>query len=124
MEGSHPTFLKEKETLPFIDLEPPLPIQCFPVEDKTVSEMNIPGYITRLGDAAAEVSLEKQVANYSNLKILLVSKETIELSETYAKVILLDPSSSTPSNVRGRLEFTSLPEDVKDYLKSKRSTKV
>jgi adenylate cyclase len=124
MEGSHPISLKEKETLPVIDLDPPLPIQCFPVEGKTVSEMNIPGYITRLGDATAEVSLEKQVANLSNLKILLVPKETIELSEAYAKVILMDSSSSTSSNVRGRLEFTSIPEDVKDYLKRKCSTKV
>ena len=124
MEGNYPISLVEKEALPFIDLEPPLPIQCFPVEGKTVSEMNIPGYMTRLGDATAEVSLEKQVANYSNLKILLVPEETVDLSEAYAKVILLDPSSSTSLNVRGRLEFTSLPEDVKNYLKKKCSGKL
>ena len=121
MEGSYQISLVEKEALPFTDLEYPLPINCFPVEGKTVSEMNISGYITRLGDATAEVSLEKQVANYSNLKILLVPDETVKLSEAYAKVILLDPSSSTPLNVRGRLEFTSLPEDVKMFLAKKRS---
>jgi adenylate cyclase len=124
MEGSYQISLIEKEPLPFTDLESPLPINCFPVEGKTVSGTNIPGYITRLGDATAEVSFEKQVANYSNLKILLVPDETVELSEAYAKVILLDPSSSTSLNVRGRLEFTSLPEDVKNYLKKKCSGKL
>jgi hypothetical protein len=121
MEGNYQISLAEKEPQLFADLESPLPISCFLMEGKTVSEMNIPGCITRLGASAAEVSLEKRVANHSNLKILLAPEEALGLSEAYAKVVLLDQSSPASSNIRGRLEFTYLPEDVKSFLKKKRS---
>jgi adenylate cyclase len=121
MEGNYQISLAEKEPQLFADLESPLPISCFLMEGKTVSEMNIPGCITRLGASAAEVSLEKRVANHSNLKILLAPEEALGLSEAYAKVVLLDQSSPTSSNIRGRLEFTYLPEDVKSFLEKKRS---
>ena len=121
MEGTYQIFLAKKEPRSFTVLESPLPISCFLVEGKTVSEMSIPGYIIRLGASSAEVSLEKWVANHSNLKILLAPENTPKLSEAYAKVVSLDQSSSTSSNFRGRVEFTSLPEDVKIFLEKKRS---
>ena len=121
MEGNYHLSLAEKESLSFTDLESPLPISCFLVKGTTVSETSIPGHIMRLSNSAAVVALEKWIPNHSTLKVLLAPEKTPRLSEAYAKVVVLDQPSSTSSNVRGRLEFTYIPEDVKIFLEKKRS---
>ncbi len=121
IEGNYQTSLVNKEPPAFTDLELPLPFNCFLVEGKTVSETGIPGYITRLGDSAAVVSLEKWVPKHTNLKINLTPEITPRLPEAYAKVVSVDQSNTTSTKVRGELEFTSLPEDVKNFFDKKRS---
>ena len=121
IEGNHQISLVKKEAPSFTDLELPLPVNCFLVKDKTVSETGISGYITRLSDAAAVVSLEKWVPQHSNLKIILAPEKTLRLPEAYAKVVSVDQSDTTATNMRGELEFTSLPEEVKNYFNKKRS---
>ena len=123
MGGEYKLALLTKTTESFTSLKSPLPITCFLLEGKMVSKTGIPGYIMRLSESSAEVSLEGQVEIHSNLKILLSLKATPGLSEVYAKVVSLDQSNSTSSKVSVRLEFTWLPENVKTFFDNKRSVK-
>ena len=54
-------FLPEKKTARLIRLNPPLPIECFLLEGKSVSDNAIIGHITCLGENAAEASLDQTV---------------------------------------------------------------
>jgi len=58
IEGKYQLSLPEKGADVLKALEPPLPICCFPIEGKQVSEKSISGNILRLGASSAEVSLE------------------------------------------------------------------
>lgn len=102
------------QTLP--PLTSPLPIACFLVQDKTVSDTAITGHITHLSAAAANVVLTAPVALHANLKIVLAPQQTSALSAIYAKVIALDAAKVDPKGIHARLEFTSLPEDAKAFL--------
>jgi adenylate cyclase len=109
-------FLPEKKAAPLIRLNPPLPIECYLLEGKTVSDDAITGHITSLGENAAEVALDQAIEAYANLKILLASPESAGFSECYAKVMSQDVSDDpSPDNSR-RLEFTSMPEDVRRLI--------
>jgi hypothetical protein len=88
-----------------------------------VSKTGIPGYIVRLAESSAEISLGGQVGIHSNLKILLMSQEVQGLSEVYAKVVSVDESDSTSSRISVRLAFTWIPKDVKTFFDNKRSVK-
>ncbi len=116
MGGEYQVSLPKKEAVWLIKVEKPIPIICSPLEGKTVSEASISGQITRIGATAAEVFMEQEVEVRSNLKILLTGAETSGLSEVYAKVISVEPSSSTFFQFKAHLEFTWLPEDTKRFL--------
>jgi adenylate cyclase len=109
-------FLPEKKADPLTRLNPPLPIECFLLEGKTVSDNAIAGRITGLGKNAAEVALDHSIEAYANLKILLASPEAAGFSEFYAKVMPKEVSDETPSDNRRRLEFTSMPQDVRQFV--------
>jgi adenylate cyclase len=114
-------FLPEKEAVPLTRLNPPLPIECFLVEGKTVSETAIAGRITHLAVNEAEVVLDEKLSDYTNLRIVLATSETRELSELYAKVLPQDKPDGSASEKRAQLQFTSMPQDTKDFLDKKRS---
>ena len=116
IKGKHEVSLYEMAPEEFRGLDAPLAMICFIVEGKTVSDREIPGHITGLSPLGAEVTLDEAVELFSNLKILLVSTETSFLSEIYAKVTSIDPSTATSSRVAVCLRFTSLPEDTKRFL--------
>lgn len=121
MGGKFQLSLPEKITDVFTNLEPPLPITWFPLKGKTVSETAMPGYITRLAESAAEVSLQGQVVVNSNLKILLAPQGTPGPSQAYAKVISIDQPDSESPHIRALLEFTWLPKDARTLLKRPKS---
>jgi len=121
IEGEYQVSLPEKTSDSFTDLDQPLPVICFAVEGKAVSEIDIPGNIMRLGETSAEVSLTHKVEVRSNLKIVLGQDGAPDLSHVYAKVVSLDQADPDSSNVRVRVEFTWLPEDVKEFFGKKRS---
>ena len=123
MGGEYQVAMIEKTTESFTSLKPPLPITCFLLEGKIVSKTGIPGYIMRLAESSAEISLEGQVGIHSNLKVLLMPQEVHGLSEVYAKVVSFDESASTSSRISVRLAFTWLPKDVKTFFNNKRSVK-
>jgi class 3 adenylate cyclase/CHASE2 domain-containing sensor protein len=116
IKGTYEVSLPEKPLEEFLSLEQALPITCFAVEGKAVSERAIPGRITGLSPSGAEALLDIEVGLYSNLKILLVSTEVPSLSEIYAKVTSVDQTTTTSPPVRACLRFTSLPEDAKRFF--------
>jgi class 3 adenylate cyclase len=121
MGGKYQLSLPQKESGPFIKLEPPVPISCFPLEDKAVSEASISGHITRLGESAAEATMEQEVEIRSNLKVLICNEESRQLCEGYAKVVSVDSPDSS-SQIRACLEFTWLPGEVREFLEKRRVT--
>jgi len=109
-------FLPEKKEAPVKRLNSPLPIECFLIEGKTVSDTAIAGHITHLGENTAEGSLDTEVAAYTNLKILLAAQDNTGFAELYAKVLPKDDSHTGPEDRDIRLQFTSMPPETKHYL--------
>ena len=119
--GAHQVFLPQKKAVPLTCLNPPLPVECFVVEGKTVSDTAIAGRMTHLGENSAEVLLDRKIADYSNLRLVLTLPETRGLSEWYAKVLPPDKPMAAPSEKHTRLQFTSMPRDTKHFLDQKQS---
>ncbi len=114
-------FLPEKKAVALTPLNPPLPIECFLLEGKTVSDTAIAGRITDLAENSAEVFLDQKLSAYTNLRIVLATPETRGLSELYAKVLPHDKPAGSATDHRARLQFTSMPQDTKDFLDKRRS---
>jgi adenylate cyclase len=114
-------FLPEKKEEALKRLNSPLPIECFLLEGKTVSDTAITGRITRLGDNTAEGSLDAEVATHANLRILLAAHDAAGTAELYAKVLPKADSDTGPEDQGIRLQFTSLPPETKTYLDQIRS---
>jgi hypothetical protein len=114
-------FLPEKKEVPMKRLNSPLPIECFLLEGKIVSDTAISGHITHLGENTAQGSLGAKVAAYANLRILLAAEGTAGSAEVYAKVLPQDDSDAGSEDEGIRLQFTSLPPETKKYLEQIRS---
>jgi adenylate cyclase len=114
-------FLPEKKAVALTPLNPPLPIECFLLEGKTVSDTAIAGRITDLAENSAEVFLDQKLSAYTNLRIVLATPETRGLSELYAKVLPHDKPAGSATDHCARLQFTSMPQDTKDFLDKRRS---
>jgi adenylate cyclase len=114
-------FLPAKKAVVLTRLNPPLPIECFVVEGKTVSDTAITGRITDLGENSAGIFLDQKVAVDSNLRVILAGDETRGLSEWYAKVLSHDKPENPVSEHRVRLQFTSMPQDTEEFLAKRRS---
>ncbi len=114
-------FLPEKKEEMLKRLNSPLPIECFLLEGKTVSDTAISGRITRLGDNTAEGSLDAEVAAHTNLRILRAAHDAAGTAELYAKVLPKAHSDAGPEDQGIRLQFTSLPPETKTYLDQIRS---
>ena len=114
-------FLPEKEAVPLARLNPPLPVECFAVEGKTVTDTAIAGRLTRLAKNSAEVFLDEKLPDYTNLRIVLASPEAGGLSELYAKILPQDKPDDSASEHRAALQFTSVPQDTRDFLDKRQS---
>ena len=119
--GSYQVFLPEKKADPLIRLNPPLPIECFLVEGKTVSETAIAGRMTRLAENSAEVVLDQNLSAHANLRIVLAPPDARGLSELYAKVLPHDHPDGPDGDHCCQLQFTSLPQDTRDFLDKRQS---
>src|SRR5215470_13956969 len=113
--GSYQVALPEKPTVSLVSLAAPLPLACFPVEGKIVSETAMPGTLIRLaGVTNAEATLAGQVAVYTNVKLTLEPPGGPPCTDVYAKVVPSESPDAQGSCVR--LEFTALPDDAKVLL--------
>jgi class 3 adenylate cyclase len=118
--GQYQVAMIEKTAESFARLTPPLPITCFLVQGKIVSNEGIFGDIVGLAEYSGEISIERQVAIHANLKILLRPPENHELPEIFAKVISFDGSVPASSRISQRIAFTWVPEEVKTFFNAKR----
>ena len=117
---SFQVFLPEEKLESLTQLDPPLPVECFPLEGKTVSPVAIGGQITRLGENSAEVVLVKPIEANTNLRILFSLQDSSELSELYAKVIAGESSGFESNDQKVKLQFTSMPDETREYLYKRR----
>jgi len=107
--------LPEKPADVLVALASPLPIVCFLVEGKMISETAMPGVLLGLaGVHNAEATVAGQVATYSNIKLRLEPPGSPPLPDVYAKVVA--SASLDTKGVCMRLEFTALPEDARAFL--------
>jgi len=120
LDGEYACSMPEAAPQKFLDLDPPLSIECFVLEGKTVSDKVIAGRIERLSENCAQGVLEEAVERNMNLKVRINPNGAGTLSELYAKVMEADPQSEN-SATRITLNFTSLPEDAKAFLEKIRT---
>ena len=121
LRGSYPVNLPEKKKEKLSKLNPPLPIECFVLQEKTISGTAITGQIVQLGETVAEAVLVESVKMHANLRILITGEASRGLSEVYAKVLPADEHEPKASQKTILLQFTWLPEEVKTYLKQRRA---
>jgi adenylate cyclase len=123
LSGAYHVDVPEKKAETLTRLDPPLPIDCYSLEGKVISEAAISGQIIRLGETVAEASLAQRVKPHSNLRILVAPQEKNDLSEVYAKVLPPEALGQTASEKLVVLQFTWLPEEVKIFLSKRHSGK-
>lgn len=120
MRGKYNIFLPEKKMDTFTKLDSPLPIECFSLEGKTLSEKAISGHIIHLGTKAAKVTLKRSVKAYENVRVQLGGQDTSNTSEAYGRVLPLEDSGSASAREMVLLQFTWLSERAKQLLKEAR----
>jgi adenylate cyclase len=115
ISGPYHLALPEKPADILVTLTAPLPMACFLIEGKMVSETAIPGALLRLAGAHnAEATIEAQVPAYTNIRLTLAPPGHTPLADVYAKVVASEPLD--PRVARVRLEFTALPDAAKAFL--------
>jgi len=119
LDGDYTCSMPETAPQHFLDLDPPLSIECFVLEGKTISDKVIAGRIERLSENCAQGVLDEAVERNMNLKVRINPNGAGTLSELYAKVMEADPQSEN-SATRIVLNFTSLPDDAKVFLEKRR----
>ena len=120
LDGDYACSMPETAPQHFLDLDPPLSIECFVLEGKTISDRVIAGRIERLSENCAQGVLDEAVERNMNLKVRINPNGAGMLSEIYAKVMEADPGNGN-SAIRITLNFTSLPEDTKAFLEKIRT---
>jgi adenylate cyclase len=115
IKGAYNLVLPDKPAVTLVPLAAPLPVACFLIEGKMVSETAIPGAVLRLAGAHhAEATIAEPVAAYTNVKLTLEPPGHAPLTDVYAKVVASEPLDAKAARVR--LEFTALPVDAKAFL--------
>jgi hypothetical protein len=87
------------------------------VEGKTVTADPIPGQIESINENMAEISLACQIEAFANLKIVCTPGQHSGLFELYAKVLPEMEFSMKLSRESLLIEFTSLADEIKTFLK-------
>jgi adenylate cyclase len=115
IRGAYQLTLPAKPAETLVPLTAPLPMACFLIEGKMVSETARPGALLRLAGAHhAEATIEGQVAAYTNVRLTLEPPGHAPFTDIYAKVVTSEPLDTKVARVG--LEFTALPEDAKAFL--------
>jgi class 3 adenylate cyclase len=97
-------------------LVPPLPITCFPLDGKVVTDTAIAGALTHLAVSTAKAALERPIAIHTNLKLLLASRHAAGPSAVYAKVLALESPEAASAPTTVYLGFTVIAEDTTTFL--------
>lgn len=94
----------------------PIPVSCFSMTQKTVSESSISGCITRIGESSAEIEFDCPVAAYTNLIVRVNLNASADLPDIYAKVLPAEEPAASALKNAAILNFTWLPESAKQYF--------
>jgi adenylate cyclase len=116
MGGDYQLSLTQKNADSLDVLENPIPIYCFPIEEKAISGNGIAGHIICFGDSSAHILLEKAVTLLTNLKIQFAPHERRSIPEAYAKVVPFRGPKYKSSQTQIHIKFTWITEDTKKYI--------
>jgi len=119
LDGDYACSMPEEAPEHFLDLDPPLSLECFILKGKTILDKAIAGRIERLSENCAQGVLDAAVEKNMNLMVR-IRDGAGTLSDVYAKVMEADPASGN-SATRIVLNFTSLPDDAKAFLEKRRT---
>lgn len=119
LRGKYSREMPEKQLECFLDLDPPLSIESFILEGKTVSDNGISGRIERLSENCAQGVLDGAIEENVNLMVRLAPHDA-RISEVYARVMRSNPTINNDGS-RIVLNFTSLPDDAKAFLDKRRN---
>jgi class 3 adenylate cyclase len=91
-----------------------IPLQIEPIEGKHVSEESVPGRLLSLSMREATVASEKPMERLANLRIRFTGLNGVIIpGDLYAKV-----TSVAAGEGRYTVRFTSVPEEIKSFLRS------
>jgi class 3 adenylate cyclase len=125
IQGQYAISLPMKTPETIIPLATPLPIKCFCVNGKIISDNAISGQITHLADTCVEAVIASPVALHSNLMLHLLPADEPEIAEVYAKVIAYPEPPGEPASQDGqpriRLGLTSVPDTAQRVLDRQRA---
>ena len=116
VKGENHLIPREEAADPLVELTPALPVMCFPMEGKTVSQSSLAGRMTRLGKARAEILLQGELKAHDNLKMVMKPDLSSQIFEIYAKVLSVDSSDSQPPEAKALIAFTWVSEEVRIFL--------
>jgi adenylate cyclase len=116
IDGAYQVSLPEKEKERYVRLNPPLAVECFPLTGKTVAAEAIAGDMVALAKNSAEVNLDKELDIHTNLMLRLSPPEHEKILEAYAKVVPAEMDEAATPCHKVCLEFTWLPEELKQFL--------
>ena len=116
INGSSKVSLLETKKTPLTAVNPPFPVDCFLIEDKTVSRTCINGQITQIGENIAEIFLKQKVDPNTSLRIEHKEQRNSGISELYARVL---PKEEFPIKLTGEgvfIKFTTTPHEIKKFF--------
>ncbi|MGQ4808604.1 hypothetical protein NKDENANG_01991 [Candidatus Entotheonellaceae bacterium PAL068K] len=119
LDGQYACALPETVPEVFTPFDAPLPLTCFVVEGKTVSDRAIAGTLISLGETTVEATLEVPVALHTNLKCVITVPQASEFSEMYAKVLKGERHREATPAVRVCLGLTSVPDATRAFLEQR-----
>jgi adenylate cyclase len=117
IQGHYNLALPEPEALEFRELPAPMPIQCFTLDGKTVSDVANPGQIMAIANNAARIQSALKLAVHDNLKIALSAADNPASAEIYAKVTEVEPArGGEAARAPVQVIFTWVSEQAKSLL--------
>jgi class 3 adenylate cyclase len=119
LDGDYACSMPQKAAENFLNLNPPLALECFVLTGKMISNQAVSGQIEKLSENRAQGTLDDKVERNMNLMVRITAKTAGEFYEVYAKVIEAD-SVGRNGSTRILLNFTSLPDEAKAFLQERR----
>jgi len=98
----------------------PVPVSCFSMTGKIISDIGIAGHLTCLGRTTIELVMEQALEPHANMIIRVEEEpEGTVLPDLYAKVLTCEPSTTGRFGFQITLFFTWMPEKTKHFFVQK-----
>jgi hypothetical protein len=116
--GPHDLVLARVPAVSLMPLDPPIPVRCYPIEEKTISKTALPGRIVQLSHARAVVMIRGRLETHANLVLSTDAGQCADPLEIYAKTNTIEPNREDPGILRVMVEFTFISEQARRFLDS------